>query len=445
MRSRRVAAITLSCGALLAFQSSGASADECRLTDAMLKDALGNEQPTRTADFFNSNCAFHQWSWMTFIWLTQKSEDGQLRFEALPRAEDVINPEGGADGEVLAPRQRKHSEPFDEVAQAGSHAILIDQDGRAVYYSQYVNDIFYDFVVKDHELYKPSRLQSFDPDANFPDNALELKASWKILSDSDDAGAFYTRDAMLSRLEPAPDGSSIQISDETYETTVALVGLHVVGRVPGHPEMIWATFEHIDNAPDFAADQQPEQPVSERDYTFYTAGTVAGACNQDNADTLKLTSVEEQTLEPVSQVCRQFAWGGGSSDNVENIQSLNQSALDRLAGQAGGSPPPIWKNYLEIGAIWFLEKDQLRPNLPLDTIDGGGGQPKITGSTHLNNATIETFTQDVASANNCFACHNTTMRYAEHENIAPLKGHNVNISHILLEAYLQNQDKFSAE
>ena len=30
---------------------------------------------------------------------------------------------------------------------------------------------------------------------------------------------------------------------------LALVGMHVVGSVKDHPEMIWATFEHVDNGP----------------------------------------------------------------------------------------------------------------------------------------------------------------------------------------------------
>ena len=30
---------------------------------------------------------------------------------------------------------------------------------------------------------------------------------------------------------------------------MALVGMHVVGSTAGHPEMIWATFEHKNNAP----------------------------------------------------------------------------------------------------------------------------------------------------------------------------------------------------
>ncbi|MDT7543037.1 MAG: hypothetical protein QOE33_2941 [Acidobacteriota bacterium] len=33
---------------------------------------------------------------------------------------------------------------------------------------------------------------------------------------------------------------------------LALVGMHVVGSTVGHPEMIWATFEHFGNTPNAA-------------------------------------------------------------------------------------------------------------------------------------------------------------------------------------------------
>jgi hypothetical protein len=208
----------------------------------------------------------------------------------------------------------------------------------------------------------------------------------------------------------------------------------VVGVVPDHPEMIWATFEHNDNAPDFAKGQQPDQPVSDKDFTFYTAGTEASACNQNNAAYVKLKP-GTQTLTPVSQVCRQYPYGnepgaGDAKTNQDNIDSLNRSAwaqMDKFG------VPAVWKNYAEIGAIWFKSGKDLVPNDPIDTDD------KVTGSLRLNNTTIETFTQDVTSENNCFKCHNTTMKFSSNPEVKPLPGKNVNISHVLVNAYMRNQ------
>ena len=38
----------------------------------------------------------------------------------------------------------------------------------------------------------------------------------------------------------------------TKKITLALVGVHFVGTTIGHPEMIWATFEHFGNTPNSA-------------------------------------------------------------------------------------------------------------------------------------------------------------------------------------------------
>jgi hypothetical protein len=55
----------------------------------------------------------------------------------------------------------------------------------------------------------------------------------------------------------------------------------------------------------------------------------------------------------------------------------------------------------------------------------------VTGSTHLSNATIETFTQSQSVLDNCFACHNTMQRFAPKADLDPLPGKNVAISHVL--------------
>jgi hypothetical protein len=39
-------------------------------------------------------------------------------------------------------------------------------------------------------------------------------------------------------------------SSSTRTAKLALVGIHIVGSTGGHPEMLWATFEHFGNTPD---------------------------------------------------------------------------------------------------------------------------------------------------------------------------------------------------
>jgi hypothetical protein len=209
---------------------------------------------------------------------------------------------------------------------------------------------------------------------------------------------------------------------------VALVGFHVVGWVKGHPEAVWATFEQDDNAPDMAANQSPSATVSSRGWSFYTANTLALNCNQ--VDTGKLTlDAANQTLTPITQVCRQFPSGMAAGTpptdpNLSAITGLNAS----VKGQLGDD---VARNYFEVGAIWT--NGDLQPN--------NDQQAHLLGSTLLNNSVIETFTQNVQSDHNCFSCHNTLMYNPANPSTPSLQGTNINLSHVILEAYVDNQPK----
>jgi hypothetical protein len=399
-------------------------------------------QPDDDADF-TSNCMFHQWSWQSFLWLTQTMPDGQLRFETFARPAEMLPDEGtppAYDGRSLAtrlvfmPRKTKQDEPtmLDEVNQAGSLGLLVDQDERSVYYSMYVNEVFYDFV-RDHGLYDPEKLAATSPTLDFPVGAMELKAAWKIVEDGDGDAGWYTRTATIAEL--AEENGVVVVSPtETQEVTVALVGLHVAGVVKGHPEFIWATFEHDENAPtlsdaQLAAFLDPNdqkimgQPVSPQGFTFYAADTTFADSNQNNAGQLDLDAAS-QTLTPVTNAFIQYAQGGGKADNRGNVQALNASVLAQL-------DDPVFSHYYLGGAIWLAANDGLVPDSTL--------QDLITGSTDLSNVTMETFTQKVLEQRNCFGCHNTMQRFppTTGTGVAPLPGLNVSVSHILVNHYFQ--------
>ncbi len=395
---------------------------------------------------FQSNCDFHQWSWQTFLWLTQKTKpNNRPRFESMIRPAALFSNNPGnsppplsqikADrGLALTPRTKKHDTPasLHEVNQAGSRGLLIDQNGRSVYYSKYVNKRFYKFVRK-KGYYKPQRFYQAPKNENFPVGTIELKASWKVIEDGERHDNLYTRKAKIKRL--ANRNGHVVITNKTEEVTVGLVGLHVVGVVKNHPEFIWATFEHVDNAPDLPANLKPltehlNKVVSQRDWTFYQAGTTVKNSNANNASLVSLEDPQAQTLSPITQVFRQFPHGGGSSQNVQNIKSLNQSVHEQLGNNS------IWRHYELVGAIWFNpNKGTLIPNSTL--------QDRITGSTELSNSTIETFTQGAKFQNNCFWCHNTKMKYppASNSGVKPLPGKNLNLSHLLVNNYFRSAQR----
>jgi len=399
------------------------------------------------ADKFQSvsNCVFHQWSWQTFLWLTQEVNN-QPRFMAFTNPLQLI----GMKPDGFTPRMSKSHDPetFNEFLQAGSDAILVDHNGRPVYYSQYLDTDFVKFI-ENNKLTDPNIVKNFDATKSFPNGATELKATWKIVRSGEDASQFFTTRTLVNKLKNQ-DGNIVISPDETEEVTVALVGFHIAGVVEGHPEMIWATFEHKLNAPNVPQNVTPDTEIltpdtviSHTNYTFYTANTAYKDCNVNVANTPNQKLDEAtQTLTPITQVCRQYQYGNDPespldrkdkiAQNDHNIAQLNASVLSKL------NPGDVWSNYYQVGAIWFGAIDGLKPNMAFDTDE------LLTGSLKLSNATIETFTQSQSTVNNCFRCHNTKQLFPPSNDLNPLPGLNINISHAFVNIYFWSQEKLIA-
>lgn len=88
-------------------------------------------------------------------------------------------------------------------------------------------------------------------------------------------------------------------------------------------------------------------------------------------------------------------WGGGSTENMANIQSLDQSVFSTLSKLVATQPQQygdmaVWLNYYLTGNIWTLD-GQLPPT-----------SANARGSLIAANTTMETFAQNTS----CFTCHN---------------------------------------
>lgn len=367
----------------------------------------------------SNNCDFHLLSWQYFLWLTEEV-NGKLRFETM-FTNKAIRPEYENDTYHV----------LDVVEQALSKGMLVDQNGRAVYSSIIINDVFQKFVI-DNKLYDRATMAAFDPTTGFPPGSLTLKTSWKIVAEGEDTSKMYTQKSdieLLSLVDGQPridkDNPKIQAGVE-----VALVGLHVAFVPDGHDEFVWATFEFDDNAPDFPENAGLNTPVSSKDWLLYAANTTARDVNTDNAGILKFLDQDAQTLTPITQVARQFKNGGGKKTNQAHIMNLNASVKEQLTKNNS-----IWQNYFEVGAIWFNNPDLLKPNWNPNVVDS-----ILTGSLKLSNSTIETFTQKIVSENECFSCHNTNAVTDVPPSLEMLGGKNINLSHVLLKNYVEGTE-----
>ena len=462
------------CHATIA-EESNTTKNECPGTPAN-RDSIATwfpheGTPRPSDDPFNDStiCNFHIWSWQMFLWLTQ-DHNGQPRFLSFETPYSVL---GIENREVLLPTLHKgtHTENFDEYLQAGPDGILVDHNGNPVYYSQYLDENFVQFI-KDNDLTNPAAVRALKADTSFTPGVLEIKASWRIVEQGEDVSDVFTRKSSVYALKNSK-GKIVVNTAVKRDVTLALVGFHIGGVVENHPEMIWATFEPRSNAPNVEPGTRPTDIVSTEDYSFYTAKTEYKNCNDPSGVRLNEAT---QKLSPVTQVCRQYKFGNAKNDhststvpdgtnpenqyaldnnlnnsilsnittNTENIVSLNTIVWERL--------DDVFANYREVGAIWFAGKKRLEPGMYLTTDLGKGpkGEPNqlLIGSLKLSNATIETFTQVASAQENCFRCHNTvgvTNPKGEADGIVGLKAMNLNISHAFLNMYFWSQEMENVE
>lgn len=294
-----------------------------------------------------SNCDFHLWSWQKFLYLTQTDKNGKARFENLVQINNKIDTLGSVLNLI-------------DSTQAGTHTILADKKNRAIYYSIYMDTSMYHFSLKYVDLFKKNcdslgflsttQLKAFGYDTlTYPVGAFEIKAAWILVSslDAGEAGQFYTTSAIINK----------------QPVQVALVGMHIVGRVINHPELIWATYQHLDAAPvakwpsnainDTVIPDQ-SQILSPNNKLFYNAGLALDCCyisinKKPNVKT-PFKSIyhlfDHGTQVPYPGILPNLL--NNDTVNLKNITTINASVLQKLATESGP-----WKFYEYYGSIWI--------------------------------------------------------------------------------------------
>ena len=409
-----------------------------------------------------TDCPFYQGAWQRFLIATQPDNHGSPAFLSYASIEDLFDHEvsptfAKQSGRLLsvAPRtiQNPNSPPNinQGINQAGLRGLLIDQGGHPIFYAIHVNRNFQKFLA-DNQLHNKYQLQNANSQLKFPPGIVELKSAWQIVSDAPRPNYFTIR-ANVPVLFIS-NGAIVPI-EKTREVTVALIALHVVFSLQGHPEMIWSTFEHIDadgnrdNAP--AAPANPSQVsgdpvVSESSFPLYEGGTLASAANILPKDSEYVAHFDEQTQTFnkggsvfATSIYRLFPGsktdGHKEDDSSEDDETISINNNMRMLFAAAKIPASDKRQFYQlVGAVW-LDKPkyftlgrsfEIRSNQSTDdkgSVMGGEGR--------LSNTAIESFTQAETAQPNCFSCHDTR---AIKDDAPPhnviLKSKLLNVSHI---------------
>jgi hypothetical protein len=233
---------------------------------------------------------------------------------------------------------------------------------------------------------------------------IELKTAW-VEADMIPTGCRYiTRQAVIPTYSTTDPDKWVVSGEKT--ATLALVGMHIVGSGGGHPEMIWATFEHVCNTPNAAftysetpngsnaLDNAVEPQLTRGDWLFVANGSKGPF----NVERIKLsgTSLAASGNHPIgpSDTLRLFPWG--NVGNAANVLNVTQVLLLNRGDSLPSEDLRTW--YVLIGAVWT--KDGKGPATPT--------APNVTGTTALSNSTMETYIQAAnGKPQNCFLCHHT--------------------------------------
>lgn len=378
-------------------QPTEARATACQASASWLDPS--NVPPTEVGGAIpvgdETNCDFYTFAWQWFLSDMQMSttSPGERTWETFrrfsasaptPQCDDPTLKGLASFGRTLLVRNTKPRANSTEnlilpagLGQATGDA-LYDQAGNVVLYSA---------------SYTENECQASET-SGFAPNTTEIKAAWRILQPTDPSLSTYYN---VSAVVPG--------FNKDQPVTLGLVGFHLVINTVNHPEFVWATWEHKNNAPD--CDNPAATPAG--GWSF-TSDACATCLTKDKTDPCYATckfnqDADESGGQPVlgptgtpDQVCMSFPDGqapGGSADNKANIDALNAQLVGDqglLTALPDSNPLAVFKNYKMIGALW--------------TVDGKPSTDPQAGSLQLANTTLETFFQ--ADTQNCFTCHNYT-------------------------------------
>jgi hypothetical protein len=410
-------------------------------------------------DYDTTLCDFYKWGQQMFLWLTSPdTKDGAGWVLTGPAIYNVLPESGGKRGLQphgssnetldLAVRDNK-PDKIEEVGQAGGDSgVLMSQGKSLVYYGVHVNDLYAAFLTghktegSDGTLASATKFPRTQADmtavtkfaagqtppipVDAPESlAMELKTSWvraDTLANKEDY--FRIIGYVPEYAQPAgvtvPTLAPIHTSTDPQPVELALVGMHVVGTVQHHPEFVWASFEHVDNAPNAPYyyypknSDTPKRTVDPKgSYLFTDAGTDPANYQSANVECMHLKDgmivaktdgdgnlVCQGGIAPSSTV-RVNPWGAEAGDQAAPAVKNNTLLISNNISVNGWlASDDVRRNYVQIGSLWTAPAKPQGVDAPIPTFSD---QMKSAqrGSLQLANATMETYEQDI----NCFACH----------------------------------------
>lgn len=281
---------------------------------------------------------------------------------------------------------------------------LTDQNGNLTLYEIRLNKDEFKYI-NANQLYSAPIQQVFarEPGINLPDGtakfaqygktgSMEFKASWVELPDPSKWRYFKTSRAYVA----GPDRKATP-----RLVTVGLVGLHIIHKTAKAPQFVWATFEHVNNAPSTADIQNNELLAW---YTYYNRSCDpqkdhyhCSANAQAPAKSSEHPQFPRQSVDPYRAAMQVVRENPINNTTVDDIAGLNQWVWDLIRES---NPKSVFLNYQLVDVSWSSAPASVPPgsHIPLTA----GNPVPNSGAQKVANTTMETYFQNT---NTCLDCH----------------------------------------
>jgi len=373
-------------------------------------------------------CDVHTFAWNQFLYLTQNLLGGPgPRFMQMAPWYNTLTT-GAKPGAYPGGATDLRTAMLDQ-GQAGTDGHLLDVAGQTVRYDIRFDENMYTSIVAQNFYTAPLYNTACNPDFANNGACKNNDKIWMIpagANEHPEPGATELKTAWRDFGTP----SGCPASEFFCQGRFGLVGFHFVNKTFSHGEWIWASFEHVANAPDCTVGgDTPIAPMSpiNSSWSFFNTQTVPSGvmssktCNvampPGQCNTNPNPSGDRKTWVPTN-VCRTdlIAAGGASSANCGSANSSNDVAClnATIMPQRSG----VWRNYKLVGAVWV--QGGMGPNTDFRIQNFQTQVPNIpyvapAGFVHLANTAIETWLQpgstgydpfgNNATGAGCFECH----------------------------------------
>lgn len=379
----------------------------------------------------DTECPFYRGAYQNYLIATQPDVDGAPAIVHYATIDDAFT-----SATPHAVRNTSARAWLGTVRQAGRRQILIDQNGHTLYYGLHMNQAFVDFI-KANNLQTVQGIQNVDPNLSFPPGLVEFKTAWIDIdpgdfpggkvppptndpndkSDPGDYSNYITTMAWVAHLSQDPTtGTILEDPNHPRLIKVALVAIHCVYTLPGHPEFVWGTIQHANwqgvdamatavqggatvlgvpdeqpdttQLPDLAHDPDNTRvstPVSKYDYLLYKGGTPENQANAAYADSqLQFDEATQSFKNPPTSVYRMFPGSKsqqlGPDSAVVSLDANLTALAAKQAAQSGGKID-IRLNYHLVAAIWMDKPQFFATN---QTLENDATNPLVVGATSGN-------------------------------------------------------------